>query len=219
MDLEKGKPREIILERLKPDTRYYYQLHDAKADKSLPGGEEVRTFHAQRQPGSTFVFTVQADSHLDGNASPELYRRMLANTLADLPDFHIDLGDTFMTDKHPSRDSAAKQYLAQRYYLGLIGQSAPVFLVLGNHDGEDGKLLRGGCGRLGGLVKYNAEAILPKPCPRWLLYRQRDERPASRPAPGLLRLAVGRRALCGARPVPAFIRPARRRQLGAHAGL
>ena len=41
-----------------------------------------------------------------------------------------------MTGKHPSRESAARQYLAQRYCLGIVGQSAPVFLVLGNHDGE-----------------------------------------------------------------------------------
>jgi hypothetical protein len=136
MELRKGRPREITLEKLKPDTRYYYQLRDAATDKPLPGGESTCTFHTQRAAGSTFTFTVQADSHLDENASPELYRRTLANALADSPDFHIDLGDTFMTDKHPSRESAAKQYLAQRFYFGQLCQSAPLFLVLGNHDGE-----------------------------------------------------------------------------------
>ena len=33
---------------------------------------------------------------------------------------------------------ARPQYIAQRYYFGLIGRSAPVFLALGNHDGEGG---------------------------------------------------------------------------------
>jgi hypothetical protein len=50
--------------------------------------------------------------------------------------FHIDLGDTFMTEKHENRDAASKQYLAQRYYFGQLCQTAPLFLVLGNHDGE-----------------------------------------------------------------------------------
>ena len=165
MDFEKGKPREILLEKLKPGTRYYYQLRDAKTDKALPGGEEVRTFVTQRAAGGTFVFTVQADSHLDENASPELYRRTLANALADSPDFHIDLGDTFMVDKHPSRESAAKQYLAQRYYLGLIGQSAPIFLVLGNHDGEDGKLLKGGGDSLAVWSNMMRKRYFPNPVP------------------------------------------------------
>ena len=35
------------------------------------------------------------------------------------------------------KKEAAKQYLAQRYYLGLIGHSVPLFLVIGNHDGEE----------------------------------------------------------------------------------
>ena len=55
------------------------------------------------------------------------------------PDFLIDLGDTFMTDKHrPNFRDAASQYLAQRYYLGLICKSASFFMALGNHDGESG---------------------------------------------------------------------------------
>jgi hypothetical protein len=142
-ELKNGLPREIVLDKLTANTRYYYQLRDP-ADKPLVGDERIGTFHTQRPAGGTFVFTVQADSHLDENTSTDLYRRTLANALADQPDFHIDLGDTFMVDKHASREAAAKQYLAQRYYLGLVGQSAPVFLVLGNHDGEDSKLMRGG---------------------------------------------------------------------------
>ncbi len=67
---------------------------------------------------------------------PAIYERTLANALADHPDFHIDLGDTFMTDKYPNFKDALPQYYAQRYYFGRIAHSAPLFLVLGNHDGE-----------------------------------------------------------------------------------
>jgi hypothetical protein len=82
---------------------------------------------------------VQADPHLDSKVEPKLLERSLLNCLSDSPDFLIDLGDTFMTDKyHGARELAAKHYVAQRYYFGLIGHTAPVFLVLGNHDGEMG---------------------------------------------------------------------------------
>lgn len=126
----KGEPVEVVLSSLLPNTRYHYQLHLGRAKS----GEF--TFHTARSPGSTFTFTVTADSHLDEHTDPVLYQRTLANALADKPDFHIDLGDTFMTEKHESRAAAAKQYLAQRYYFGQLCQCAPLFLVLGNHDGE-----------------------------------------------------------------------------------
>ncbi len=59
-------------------------------------------------------------------SSADLYQRTLANALADAPDFHIDLGDTFMTEKHESRENAARQYLAQRFYFGQLCRSAPL---------------------------------------------------------------------------------------------
>ena len=81
--------------------------------------------------------------------SPSVYANTLDNIVADRPDFLIDLGDTFMTDKYPSFQDAAPQYVAQRYYFGLVGKVAPVFLVLGNHDGEVGWPSRGGGDMLG----------------------------------------------------------------------
>lgn len=131
-----GEPVELVLTSLAPDTRYFYQLrYRTSSDEPLQYAKEG-TFHTQRPPGSPFTFTITADSHLDDRTSAELYQRTLANALADAPDFHIDLGDTFMTEKHDSRANAARQYLAQRYYFGQLCQSAPLFLVLGNHDGE-----------------------------------------------------------------------------------
>ena len=126
----KGEPAEILLPALKQDTRYFYQLRLAGTNSG------AFTFHTARAPGSPFTFTIIADSHLDERTDPTLYQRTLANALADAPDFHIDLGDTFMTEKHSSREDAARQYLSQRFYFGQLCQSAPLFLVLGNHDGE-----------------------------------------------------------------------------------
>jgi len=127
---KRGEPAAVLLSGLEPDTRYFYQLRLAQTNS----GEY--SFHTARPPGSGFTFTVTADSHLDENTDPAVYQRTLANALADKPDFHIDLGDTFMTEKHLNREDAAKQYLAQRFYFGAFCHSAPLFLVLGNHDGE-----------------------------------------------------------------------------------
>ena len=136
-ELSARQPREIVLDGLDSDTAYEYRVINAETGELLLPEAGNGGFHTARAPGSTFTFTVQADSHLDHNSSSELYRLTLANELADKTDFHIDLGDTFMTGKHPSRESALRQYDAQRYYFGLIGYAAPVFLVLGNHDGEE----------------------------------------------------------------------------------
>lgn len=125
-----GEPVEVLLSGLKPDTAYEYKFQAEGA--GLAGG----TFHTRRAAGRAFTFTITADSHLDDRVNPALYQQTLANALADAPDFHVDLGDTFMTEKHESRATAARQYLAQRYFFGLLGRSAPLFLVLGNHDGE-----------------------------------------------------------------------------------
>jgi predicted phosphodiesterase len=126
-----GQPLEIVLGSLRPDTQYFYQLR-------LGGNHHAEgTFHTQRPPGSTFSFTIIADSHLDSRVSADFYQRTLADALTDAPDFHIDLGDTFMTEKHDHRENATRQYLAQRFYFGQLCASAPLFLVLGNHDGEN----------------------------------------------------------------------------------
>lgn len=136
---KQGTPTELVIGALQANTRYYYQFRSC-----LPGAGQFTngpeyTFQTARPPGSNFTFTLTADAHLDERTSPEVYCQTLANIRADRPDFHIDLGNLFMTDKHTSRDEAARQYLAQRYYLGQIGCSVPVLLALGTHDGESSK--------------------------------------------------------------------------------
>jgi hypothetical protein len=123
--LQANIPGEVTLSNLTPDTAYFYSINDVE-----------NSFHTARPPGATFTFTIQADSHLDSNSSLLVYQQTLANQRADQPDFVIDMGDTFMTDKYKPYTAAAPQYLAQRYYLGQLADTAPLFLVLGNHDGE-----------------------------------------------------------------------------------
>ena len=152
----KGVPVELVLGSLEPNTRYHYQLRCQAA------GGQTRidgTFHTHRPPGSPFVFTIQADPHLDQNTVPQLYEQTLRNALADEPDFHIDLGDTFMTGKYRG-DNPTELYLAERYYFGLLCHSAPLFFMLGNHDGEPGGRGRSRTGALALRKTY-----FPNPVP------------------------------------------------------
>ncbi|HQE83174.1 MAG TPA: metallophosphoesterase [Candidatus Hydrogenedentes bacterium] len=161
-----GQPQEVLLDELTPGTQHYYQLYLRRAGTDAFVPDETCTFHTQRTPGTSFTFTVQADSHLDSPESPELYARALRSALGDAPDFHIDLGDTFMTDKRKQDYQAAlPQYLAQRYYFGLLCHSAPLFLVLGNHDGEFGQRFsaQGDC--IAGWSNAIRKRLFPNPVP------------------------------------------------------
>ncbi|MDX1925432.1 MAG: metallophosphoesterase family protein [Pirellulaceae bacterium] len=128
---------DFVLKELKRDSRYYYRLVYSTNSGDQQATDEY-TFQTQRDPGTTFVFTVTSDSHLDENTSGEVYLQTLANALHDAPDFHFELGDTFMTGKYVKPELSEPQYLAQRYYLGSLCHSAPLFFALGNHDGESG---------------------------------------------------------------------------------
>ena len=137
VQLRPGTPSEVILDGLSANSQYFYRWQSTTGQSRSESTSREHSFWTARVPGETFVFTVQADSHLDTRTDTRLYEATLRNAKAAKPDFHIDLGDTFMTDKRRSDYRAAlPQYLAQRYYFGLIGTSAPVFLVTGNHDGE-----------------------------------------------------------------------------------
>ena len=145
-------PKEIVLTGLKPNTRYTYRLSMQTATGTLTSS--VYTFSTAKPSGSSFTFTLQADSHLDENSDLAVYKQTLGNILLDQPDFHIDLGDTFMTEKYSEPFSATlmaaanativnQRYVYERNNFGLMTHSTPLFLVNGNHDGELGWLLNG----------------------------------------------------------------------------
>ncbi|MBS1797048.1 MAG: metallophosphoesterase [Acidobacteria bacterium] len=142
--LKKDAPSEVVLGDLKPNTRYYYRFRSRPAGGGRFEDSREFDFTTARPAGTDFTFAIQADSHLDEGIDTDVYRRSLLNAGAANPDFLVDLGDTFMTDKYPEFRQAAAQYVAQRYYFGLVGASVPVFLALGNHDGENGWRRSGG---------------------------------------------------------------------------
>jgi len=139
-------PRQAVnfkIDGLQKDHQYNYRMQYQLAGQTGFESSEQYVFHTQRAFDSDFVFTVQADSHLDENTSGEAYTNALQNALSNEPDFHLALGDTFMTDKYIEYQQSEPQYLAQRYYFGTqLTHSAPLFFALGNHDAEGGNAER-----------------------------------------------------------------------------
>ena len=129
---------EAVLAELKANTDYIYRL----VGRPPAGGPfTVRRegrFHTQRAAGSTFRFGVQGDSHPERPqmSDPHLYARTLQHMAAGKPDFHLCMGDDFSVNRLTAFDaeSLAQPYRLQRPFLGLVGQSAPLFLINGNHE-------------------------------------------------------------------------------------
>lgn len=86
-----------------------------------------------------FSFAVEADPHMDGQSDSQIYKRTLQNIIASKPSFLIDLGDIFMIDKLTDKSQAniIDRYTLFKGYYDLLG-SIPLYLVIGNHDGEAG---------------------------------------------------------------------------------
>ena len=149
--ISSGKSLEILLDQLKPDTRYYYRLNQREQGKAAYSMGAEYNFHTQRAPGSTFAFGVQGDSHperLNRMYDPDLYVRTMQNVQADRPDFYITLGDDFSVDQLYNRsmlsaETVGQLYVRQRAFLGLVGRSTPLFLVNGNHEQAARYLLNG----------------------------------------------------------------------------
>ena len=138
-----SKPVEMTLDSLSQNTKYYYRMQFRKIDAPNFTASAEISFHTQRKQGSIFVFTVQADPHVnDTGFDADIYNTTLNNVRADAPDFHIDLGDTFLTEKTAiSRSEVTATFTDHLSFFALAG--SPLFLVNGNHEGELGWLRDG----------------------------------------------------------------------------
>lgn len=133
-------PIEKQLTGLSPDEEYFYRILSKQTGSTSFQIVKEGRFHTARPAGSSFVFTIQADPHMDENSDAETYKQTLNNILNDKPDFMIDLGDTFMTDKLEvkSEQNILERYLLMRKYFDIPCSSVPLLLTIGNHDGEAG---------------------------------------------------------------------------------
>jgi hypothetical protein len=142
------EPIEFVIDGLFPNARNFYRIVYRKTGVTEWNTDAEHSFITQRETGSTFTFTIIADSHLGqyGGQDPDelaLYEQTLQNVLSDSPDFHIDLGDTFAMDPSPlgtgmTLDEAMTAYYIQRPYLGVLTDTISHFQVLGNHENEEG---------------------------------------------------------------------------------
>ena len=135
--LTNGSPAVLVISGLVPNTRYYYRMMSSSDGVSWAPGAE-HSFMTQRALGSSFVFTVTADSHVNivlGNAAT--WQQTMTNIANDHPDFEIDLGDTFAMDSVTTVSGAQQAYLYQRQFFDIVGGSAPVFLAVGNHEQQE----------------------------------------------------------------------------------
>ena len=167
-----SQPIEVELTGLQADAPYYYRLRykGLGASSYLAGTE--RTFHTQRAPGSTFTFSIQGDSHperLNTMFNYDLYARTLRTAAADRPDFFMTIGDDFSVDQIPTNSINAalvtERYTLQRPYLGLIGNTAPIFLVNGNHEQAAAYLLDGTSNNIAVWAQNARNKYYPEPAP------------------------------------------------------
>jgi hypothetical protein len=135
--IKAGVPSEFEIAGLERNTHYYYRL--VRRD-SQPLAEGM--FHTQRSPGSSFTFALQGDSHPERAGKmydSELYTQTMRNVAKEAPDFYITMGDDFSIErlinrKELSQVNVDQVYAHQRSFLGVVGRTAPLFLVNGNHE-------------------------------------------------------------------------------------
>lgn len=134
----------IELKDLIPNTKYYYRTCYRKSSANPINRRPIFNFQTQRSKGQKFSFIVQADPHLDENSDTSVYRRCLRNQLEDGADFMIDMGDIIMTDKLKdasgkiTRDTIVRRCEYMREFYSTACHSLPLFIALGNHEGEAG---------------------------------------------------------------------------------
>jgi len=165
---EKDIPLEIDFTELLPDSKYFYRTRyraNGTTTPFLAGAEH--SFHTARPAGKSFTFAIEADPHLDTNSNPSSYTLTLQNILSAKPDFMIDLGDIFMSEKQPGVNQGiiTSRHLLYRPYFNNVCHSIPLFLALGNHEGEAGWLLDGTSTSVPVMTTNTRKLYYPNPVP------------------------------------------------------
>jgi len=153
VSLAANVPQEVTMPGLAANTRYFYRIRFRAAAASVYDASPEYSFMTQRAPGSTFVFGVQGDSHperANTQFNSAFYTRTMATVATDQPDFYLTSGDDFSVDtinqanpRAVTQPQVVERYTIQRPYLGILGRTAPIFLVNGNHEQAARYLLDG----------------------------------------------------------------------------
>ena len=137
-----NQPIDITMGGMNANTQYFYQLYYKLNGETTFKTGTSGTFTTQRSAGQKFSFAVEADPHLDENSNYYTFRNTLQNEAKLKPDFMIDLGDNFMTEKFPLVNSyyIEQRNLLYRNFWDNVCNSMPLYIVVGNHEGELGWL-------------------------------------------------------------------------------
>jgi len=167
--LAAGVPSTITLSGLAPNSYYYYT-----AVMNVEGNYVCSTMHGfqtPRYPGSSFKFSIMADSHLGSGflCNEERYKQSLSNINSERPDFTISIGDDFLADLPwvIGEPEVQKLYLAQRPYYAEVAQDGALFNINGNHELQSGWLLDGTDKNMAIRVIRARLALYPNPRPNY----------------------------------------------------
>ena len=161
-------PLEIDLRSLTADTKYYYRMRYRPVGSiGAFAFSAEHNFHTQRPRGKSFTFVIEADPHLDNNTDSAAYRVTLKHMLTKRPDFMIDLGDNFMTDKLTviNQSTITERHVLFRSFYNELCHSAPLYLVLGNHEGEYSWVSTAGNNTMPVMATNTRKLYYPNPYP------------------------------------------------------
>jgi len=160
-------PANIVITSLKESQTYYYRLIYSYESDSTEYKSEEHSFETAKKTGEAFSFVVQSDSHLLNKADKELYMKVMNDMTTKNPDFIWDLGDTFLNDEEIdiTFEEVNEHYQEQLPYLSTAAQSAPLFLVIGNHEGEYGYFLDGTKDNMSVYAALSRKQYYPNPIP------------------------------------------------------
>lgn len=162
-----NSPMVIEMNGLNPNTEYFYRVRYRVQGTLTYLSRTENSFTTQRSAGSTFVFDVQADPHLDGGSNYTTYYNTMQHTANDNPDFLLDLGDNFMSEKLKviTYENITKRLLLLRHFYDKTCHSVPLYLVNGNHEGELGWLNDGSPDNLPVWAAQARKLYYPNPEP------------------------------------------------------
>ena len=165
-----NEPLTVAVTGLKAGTRYYYRVRCRPQGSGTFAARALHSFVTRRAAGKTFVFEVQGDSHPEREQKQfdaALYEQTLRMAAADHPDFFITSGDDFSVDtlRTVTEQTVTGRYTLQRPYLSLVGASAPIFLVNGNHEQAAMVNLDGTADNVAVWAQNARNAYFPQPAP------------------------------------------------------
>ena len=130
-----GTPITVTLTGLTANTHYYYRMQYSTDSGSTWTARPEHSFWTQRAPGSTFVFDITTDLHVNivlGNATT--WTQTMNDVATDNPDFQLTLAIPLRWIVSPSQSTADSNYSYQYQFFNLASANTPLFISTGNHE-------------------------------------------------------------------------------------